>query len=204
MDDDLKTSEDCPSSVASMTESPDISHVKTLDDFKTRIGPSWHRSVEGVIETGLLWAQAKKKLNRDQLVELKTTTKFSDPTVSRLICIAKDPRFTNPKYRGVLPNSYGTLYELTHLRDAEFEAAFKEGVLRPDVHREEIIAFKEKRHASGAKTKGPVLVTIWLKQETLPASELNSLQSALVALIDLPSIELTLSPTYERLVKEAQ
>jgi hypothetical protein len=56
MDDDLKTYEDCLSSVVTMTKPnhPDISHVKTLDDFKTSIRAAWHRSFEGVIETGLL------------------------------------------------------------------------------------------------------------------------------------------------------
>jgi hypothetical protein len=107
--------------------------VKTVAEFATKIGAAWHRSFDGVIEAGRLWAEAKDTLSRTELAELMATTRFSGPTVSKLISISEDRRITDPKYQAVLPNSYGNLYELTHLSDSEFESAAREGVLRPDI-----------------------------------------------------------------------
>jgi hypothetical protein len=42
---------------------------------------------------------------------------FSERTAQRLMSIASDPRLSNPTHVSVLPNSWGTLYELTKLTD---------------------------------------------------------------------------------------
>jgi hypothetical protein len=108
-----------------------ISHVKTVAEFATSIQAAWHRSVDGIFEAGRLWAEARATLNKKEMAELKAKTRFSDATVSKLISIAENPCITDQKYRAVLPSSYGTLYELTHLSPSEFESAAQEGVLRP-------------------------------------------------------------------------
>ena len=128
-----------------------FSHVKTVGQFTTSILGAWHKSVDGIIEAGELWDIAKRRLGREELKELKRNTKFSDPTISMLTRIAKDTRFTDPKYRAVLPSSYGTLYALTHLSDAEFKSAFNDGVLRPDLERDEVTVLRGKQHSSRAK-----------------------------------------------------
>jgi hypothetical protein len=180
-----------------------VSPGKTVAEFATKIAAAWHRSLEGVIEAGRLWAEAKNTLTRPELTELKATTQFSDATVSKLISIAKDRRITDPKYQALLPNSYGTLYELTHLSHSEFESAAREGVLRPDIERDEVSALTGKHHASKAKAKKTVLVTISHKQDEIDASDLKALQSAVLSIIGLPCLLVEVSPAYERLVKRA-
>jgi hypothetical protein len=69
----------------------------------------------------------------------------------------------------VLPSSYGTLYELTHLSDAEFEAALNDGLLRPEIEREEVMALRGKQHSGRAKAKAKetVLLTILLSKDEI-------------------------------------
>jgi hypothetical protein len=183
-----------------------ISHVKTVAEFATSIQAAWHRSIDGIIEAGRLWAEANDMLSKEELRELKAKTRFSDATVSKLINIAKNPCITDQKYRAVLPSSYGTLYELTHLSDAEFEAAFNDGVLRPDIEREEVMTLRGEPHSGRAKVKakGTVLVTILLSQDVIEPSDLELLKSAVSSLIGRPSVTVETSPAWKRLLKEAK
>jgi hypothetical protein len=182
---------------------PAVSHVKTVAEFATKIGAAWHRSFDGVIEAGRLWAEAKDTLSRTELAELKATTRFSDAAVSKLISISEDSRITDPRYRAVLPNSYGTLYELTHLGDSEFEAAAQEGALRPDIQRDDVLALRGKQPSSQAKAKKALLVSSSAKHDEIEAPDLKALKSAMLSIIDLPSLLIELSPAYERLMKKA-
>ena len=145
-------------------------------------------------------------LSREELRELKVKTRFSDATVSKLISIAKNPCITDQKYRAVLPSSYGTLYELTHLSPSEFESAAQEGVLRPDIEREEVMAIRGEPHSGRAKVKakGTVLVTILLSQDVIEPSDLELLKSAVSSLIGRPSVTVEASPAWTRLIKEAK
>jgi hypothetical protein len=152
-----------------------FSHVKTVGEFTTRIRAAWHKSVDGI------WDIAKSRLSKEELKELKRDTKFSDPTISMLTSIAKDPRITDPKYRAVLPSSYGTLYALTHLSDAEFESAFNDGVLRPDIERDEVMTLRGKQHAGRAKAEAKA-------EQTVPPSSHDTLYE-LTHLSDAEEIE---------------
>jgi hypothetical protein len=181
-----------------------VSHVKTVAEFATRLAAAWHRSVDGIIEAGRIWAEAKDTLSPTELKELMATTRFSGPTVSKLISIAKDRRITDPNNQAVLPNSYGSLYELRALNDADFESAVREGVLRPDIERDDVLALTGKHHSRKAKAKKAVLVTILQKQDEIRASDLKALESAVLAMIDLSSFVVEVSPAYKGLVKRAK
>jgi hypothetical protein len=183
-----------------------FSHVKTVGEFTTRIKAAWHKSVAGIIEAGELWDKAKSRLSRVELKELKRNTKFSDPTISMLTSIANDTRITDPKYRAVLPSSYGTLYALTHLSDAEFESAFNDGVLRPDIEREAVMMLRGKQHSDRAKAmaKGTVLFRVLLSQNEIDPSDLQLLKSVVNSLLGRPSVTVEVSPAWKRLLKEAK
>ena len=117
-----------------------------------------------------------------------------------MIRISEDRRITDPRHLAVLPSSYGTLYELTLLSDFAFELAVQEGVLRPDIERDEVLALKKKQPSSQAKTKGTLLVTISQEPGEIDASDLQALKSAVLSIIDLPSFLVAVSPKYKRLV----
>jgi hypothetical protein len=47
---------------------------------------------------------------------------FGDRTARRLMAIARDPRISNRTHASLLPPSWMTLFELTKLDDAQFQA----------------------------------------------------------------------------------
>jgi hypothetical protein len=132
------------------------------------------------------------------------TTKFSDPTISKLISIAEDTRITDPRYRAIMPSSYGTLYELKQLSDelseAQFEAAVNDGLLRPDIEREEVMALRGEQHSGRAKAKGMVLVTILLSKNEIDDADLKLLKSAVTSLLDCLSVTVEPSSAWKRLL----
>jgi len=178
-----------------------VSHVKTVAEFATGILAAWHRSIDGIIDAGRLWVEAKSTLSKEELTELKAKTKFSDATVSKLISIAENPCITDAKYRAVLPNSYGTLYELTHLSPSEFESAAQEGVLRPDIERDDVLALRGKQQSGRAKAKGTVLITILLTKDAIEPSDLQLVKSMVSSLLGRPSVTVEASPAWLRLSK---
>ena len=75
--------------------------------------------------------------------------------------IVQDQRITNAAHAQLLPPSWGTLYELTKLDDAAFEAKIADGTIRPDLERYEIApadAEKRRRRQRGSEVcqPGPV------------------------------------------------
>lgn len=51
---------------------------------------------------------------------------------------ADDDRLSNRTHGSDLPPSWRTLYELTKLDDATFDAALESGAIRPDMKREDV------------------------------------------------------------------
>ena len=191
--------------VESSTAADRFSHVKTVTEFTTKILAAWHRSVDGIIEVGRLWAEAKSTLSKAELADLKAKTKFSEPTISKLISIAKDPRITAERYRAVMPASYGTLNELRHLSDTALETALNNGTLRPDIQREEVLALRGKQHSNRAKAKakasGKVLVTILLTNDEIEPADLELVKTAVLSLLDCSSLAVEASPLWKQLAK---
>jgi N6-adenosine-specific RNA methylase IME4 len=60
---------------------------------------------------------------------------FTSSTAQRLIKIARDPRLSNPAHVQLLPNQWGTLYELTKLDNETFEKNLADGSINPDMLR---------------------------------------------------------------------
>jgi hypothetical protein len=67
------------------------------------------------------------------------------------MAIAADSRLSNPAHVQHLPPHWGTLYELTRLDDATFEAQLRAHKICPEMTRGAVTAvFKEKRRAAHA------------------------------------------------------
>lgn len=60
-----------------------------------------------------------------------------------LMAISMDPRLSKPKHVSLLPTSWGTLYALSRLDAKEWKRATRENLIRPDVQRKEITAFRK-------------------------------------------------------------
>lgn len=111
----------------------------TAADFAARITTTYQRSVEAIIETGRLIAEAKVALDHGEfLTMIENNLPFDPRTAQRLMKIAGDARLTDPTRVSHLPPHWGTLYELTKLSDSAFEARFADGTISPQMERRDI------------------------------------------------------------------
>jgi hypothetical protein len=108
--------------------------------WAARITACWRVSVEAILEVGRLLLAAKAALPHGKFgTMIEAELPFGPRTAQMLMAIADDPRLANPKHVSHLPPSWSTLYELTKYSDEQFEAGIRDGKIRPDVERREII-----------------------------------------------------------------
>jgi hypothetical protein len=119
----------------------DLIHVEqgSVADWAGRIASAWQRSVSSIFEAGRLIADAKAALPHGAFTAMiESDLPFGARTAQMLMRIGEDARLSNPKHVSLLPPSWGTLYELTKLKDDELEARFSSGAIRPDMERREV------------------------------------------------------------------
>lgn len=115
------------------------------DDWAARITAAWRQSVDGILTTGRLIAEAKSALAHGQFESMvQQSLPFTARTAQRLMAIASDERIAaNPTRVSLLPASWGTIYELTKLDDAELNKRFEDGTIRPDIERNDVTALRK-------------------------------------------------------------
>jgi len=128
----------------------------TADEFAAQISQRWRASVEAIIDTGRLLIRAKKALSHGEFgAMIETRLPFGASTARRLMAIAADRRISNRAHAHVLPPHWATLYELTKLNDASFEARIADGSIRPDMERRSIAsAVKSERRETRERELG--------------------------------------------------
>ncbi len=119
--------------------------VETVESYKVKIVTNWNKSKESIIEVGRLLADAKQKLSKDEWTELEDNLPFCKRTANRLISVGSDKRITSGTHTSQLPNSWATLYEISTMKDDEFDDAITTGVLNTKVQRKEISKFINER-----------------------------------------------------------
>ena len=103
-----------------------------------RIAARWRQSLDSIIETGRMIADAKADLPHGEFLGMvKTALPFGPRMAEMLMAIGADCRISNSKCVAILPPSVGTLYELTRLDDQHFDARLADGTIRPDLERSE-------------------------------------------------------------------
>lgn len=117
--------------------------AQDANSWAEQITAEWRKSVESVIATGRLLIEAKAALKHGQFGDMcERLLPFSIDTAQRLMAIARDNRLTDPALSKLLPPSWGTLYDITRLSDAEIQKAVEKKVIRPDVERWELEGFR--------------------------------------------------------------
>ena len=113
--------------------------------FAERIHVAWNKTRDGIFEVGRLLVQAKVALPHGEFtVMVETELPFKRATAIRLMAVAADVRLSNDSHVNHLPTSWGTLYELTTLSDAQFEEALGAEIIRPDMERKDLAPIKAK------------------------------------------------------------
>jgi hypothetical protein len=107
-------------------------------DWAALIAASHRSNVEQFLHTGRLITAAKAALPHGEFGELIEALPFSTRMAQIYMAVAADARITNAKHISHLPAHIGTLYEITKLDDAQFDARIADGTIRPDMQRRDI------------------------------------------------------------------
>ena len=117
---------------------------KTLADYwAPRINAQWQKSVEGIIGVGRQLMAAKEACEHGEFARLfkgdanavEKPVPFSLNTAERLMRVARHPVLSNSAHVQTLPQSWGTLYELSQLDDDTLAAGIKAGEITPEMTR---------------------------------------------------------------------
>lgn len=114
----------------------------TPDYWVPRILGALGKSVEAILQVGRELIDAKAALpgEFERMVELEMP--FSPRSAQMLMAVANDARIAKANHGSDLPASWRTLYELTKLNEDQWKNAKLAGLIRADVQRKEITAFR--------------------------------------------------------------
>ena len=127
---------------------------RTPEDYVAEIGRLWSKAQMAFLDIGRLLIRAKETLpHGEYLASVENRLPFSGRTSYQLReasrwALEMDRRQTIPLAR--LPGSYSTIYLLSTLDPRTLEAAESEGIVRPDLRRAELIAWRKTKGGTGA------------------------------------------------------
>jgi hypothetical protein len=124
---------------------------KTKADYwAPRINAEWRKSVEGILGVGRQLIAAKEACEHGEFLRLfkghenavSEPLPFSENTSQRLMAVASHEVLSNAAHVQHLPQSWGTLYELTKLDDEQIVAGIKAGEITAEMTRAEASALR--------------------------------------------------------------
>ena len=123
------------------------------DDYVEAIGRLWNRAQSAFLDIGRLLIRAKNTLPHGDYVQaVESRLPFTSRTAYQLREAARwalEMERQEAVELSRLPSSYSTIYLLSILDPPTFKAAENEGIVRPDLKRAELIAWRKNR-AGGA------------------------------------------------------
>lgn len=119
------------------------------EDFIREIHGLWQRAQTTFLTIGKYLALAKTKLPHGEYEGMIERDLPFSPVTARQIRAAAEAVSSGRLVASELPHNYTTLYHLSTLPDEALKQAKRNGLLRPDVRRSEIVAFKKKMLADG-------------------------------------------------------
>jgi hypothetical protein len=129
------------------------SEPETPDDYVEAIGRLWARAQSAFLDIGRLLIRAKDKLpHGEYMAAVEERLPFASRTAYQLREAARwalemDRRRAITLDR--LPGSYSTIYLLSTLEPPLLEAAEAEGIVRPELRRSELIAWRRAKGRAG-------------------------------------------------------
>lgn len=154
----------------------------TRENFAEEIGHLWRRAQDDFVIIGRRLNEAKEALEHGQFMAmLSADLPFSYAVANKLMKVsaAIDSRLL-PVER--LPPSYATLYEVLTLTPDERQQALQQNVLRPDMRRQDLVAFKRRLRSAGPSA-GPSTERAALEvRERRLLIELEAVRARLAAL----------------------
>lgn len=124
--------------------------LKQAEYYAAIVNAEWRKSVEGILNVGRQLIAAKEMCEHGEFLRLfkghensvSKPVPFCERTAERLMSVAMHPVISNPTHVSDLPQSWGTLYELTKLDDEQIIAGIKAGEITPSMTRAEAAALR--------------------------------------------------------------
>lgn len=152
-------------SVTTKASAPNQQNATTTD-YAERISVAWQKTIESILETAQILAEARTNLPPAEWHKLiNGKLPFKRRMAEKLAKIAEDARLADPKYRKFLPVHWTTLHDLTYVDDKRFQLAIKNGSIHPAMERKDVAALR----AIVKKLKKPSFLT----KPVAPASALT-------------------------------
>ena len=122
----------------------------TAEYWAPRIHAEWRKSVEGILGVGRRLIDAKEACEHGEFLRLfkghenavSEPVPFGEKTAQRIMAILQRDSISNGAHAHHLPQSWMTLYELSHLEDEQIIAGIKAGEITPDMTRAEAAALR--------------------------------------------------------------
>jgi Protein of unknown function (DUF3102) len=129
--------------IAPYKRRPEFAELRTRANFADVIKQAWTEAEENFAAIGRYLNHAKMQLNHGEFMAMvENDLPFRYSTANRLMKVAAAlDAGVLPTNR--LPPSYATVYELLTLSEEERQRALDEGVVRPEMQRKDVAAFRK-------------------------------------------------------------
>lgn len=117
---------------------------RTVDDYAEVIGTLFREAEERFVQIGTFLEEAKAKLQHGEFQELISSRLPFGPRAAQMMMAAAKAIKSGMIPLDIVPPSYSVVYQITTLTDTERQQAVEEGVIRSDMRREDIAAFKKR------------------------------------------------------------
>jgi hypothetical protein len=164
-----------------LSSPPPLSKVRTRASFADAIGRLWAEAEENFVSIGRYLNHAKATLDHGefmQMVERDLPFRYSTGNRMMKVAAALD---SNTLTLDTMPGSYAVAYEVLTLTEPERAAAASAGLIRPDVKRAELVAFKRSLRAPAPPPKSDRRAELEARRARLLA-ELEAVERELAAL----------------------
>jgi hypothetical protein len=113
-----------------------------------KIHGEWRKSIEGILGVGRKLIEAKAECEHGEFLRLfkghenavSDPVPFGEDAAEQVMKVAKNAVLSNSEFVRNLPQSWGTLYELTKLDDETLIAGIKAGEITPETTRAQAAA----------------------------------------------------------------
>jgi hypothetical protein len=193
------------SATAAEEDGPGVPHQqnsRTWKEFRDLINSSWRKGAEGIIETGRYLCEAKEELEKDEfeaLVRLRLT--FDASTGRKLMLIARHKILCAHVHK--LPPCWGTIYELTKLKDEVLLARIEDSSIHPGMKRKDAKPRKKTSESPEPVSRNVTEKTVlaWL-EEKATAKQKQRVGERILTDIDEASIRKILKALPQPLMEE--
>jgi hypothetical protein len=123
------------------------------DSYVREISRLWRQAQDSFVTIGRYLIEAKRRLQHGEFEAMVASELPFSKTVAYQLRLAADAILSGRLDKEQVPPSYSTVYLLATLDDSALEKARAERLVRPDVRRSEVVAFRSRLNSAAAESE---------------------------------------------------